>query len=107
MEEAFLATLRVGGGEIGKLSWQLLEQDGAGYSGAFRVSEGMEDSVLISLRVSGEKREQAIMPAIRVSGGGKELVLLSALTAGRGRLKEALPEPLRVGDGDRGSSHCW
>ena len=88
MEEAFLATLRVGGGEIGKLSWQLLEQDGAGYSGAFRVSEGMEDSVLTSLRVSGEKREQAIMPAIRVSGGGKELVLLSALTAGRGRLKE-------------------
>ena len=67
----------------------------------------MEDSVLTSLRVSGEKREQAIMPAIRVSGGGKELVLLSALTAGRGRLKEALPEPLRVGDWDRGSSHCW
>ena len=68
--------------------------DGAGYSRAFRVSEGMEDSVWTSLRVSDEKREQAIMPAIRVSGGGKELVLLSALTAGGGRLKEALPEPL-------------
>ena len=62
---------------------------------------------MTSLRVSGEKREQAIMPAIRVSGGGKELVLLSVLTAGHGRLKEALPEPLRVSDGDRGSSHCW
>ena len=62
---------------------------------------------MTSLRVSDEKREQAIIPAIRVSGGGKELVLLSALTAGRRRLKEALLEPLRVGDGDRGSLCCW
>ena len=79
-------------------------RDGARYSGAFRASEGMEDSVLTALRVSDKRRDQALLPATRVSAGGKELVLLPALTVGGG-LEEALPEPLRVGGRDGGSSH--